>query len=136
MCRRLLVSCFGKGVSQGKNVSTVCDTAQCGLAAMQSDTNSRRPTNPVRPSATPCHRSGLRHKVHNLVHRLALGEFINQLVEVPNLAHQRVFDFLNPNATDNPFNERHLGVQCRRFGKEGREVILTPVLPFLSAFCT
>src|SRR3546814_18733556 len=53
-----------------------------------------------------------------LRHRLPLGEFVDQLVEIAQLAHQRLFDSLDTDAANHPRAQRPRRVELRRRGKD------------------
>src|SRR3546814_18466587 len=53
-----------------------------------------------------------------LRHRLPLGEFVDQLVEIAQLAHQRLFDSLDTDAANHPRDQRPRRVELRGRGKE------------------
>src|SRR4051812_49412279 len=49
----------------------------------------------------------------DLIHRLALCKLIDQLVEVANLLHQRIVDFLYADTAHDPLDERSIGMKGR-----------------------
>src|SRR5689334_11285862 len=68
---------------------------------------SARFASPTAPSRTP---SGSR-ATQNLLHLPALGQFIHQLVQIPNLLRQRIFNFLHTIPTNDPGDEVRIGVE-------------------------
>jgi hypothetical protein len=50
----------------------------------------------------------------DLLHRLALRQLIDELVEVTDLPHQWFLDLFHTDATDDAFDERSIGVQRGR----------------------
>src|SRR5688500_3326146 len=60
----------------------------------------------------------------DLLHRPAFRQLIHQLVHVPDVAHQRVLDLLDPDAADDAGDLADIRMQRRRFGEEGLEVLL------------
>lgn len=65
----------------------------------------------------------------NLLHRLPLRQLIDQLVQPPNLLHQRVGDFFDADAADDALDLRGVGMEGGGFGEEGLEVGLPFDLP-------
>ena len=59
----------------------------------------------------------------NLFHRFSFGEFIDQFVQIADLLHQRVFDFLHANAAHDAFDQRPVWIQGWRLGEKGFKVI-------------
>ena len=60
----------------------------------------------------------------DLLHRPAPGELVDQLVQVADLPHQRVFDVLDPDAAHHARDQRAVRMQGRGLGKKGRDVDL------------
>jgi hypothetical protein len=58
----------------------------------------------------------------NLLNRLSLGELVDKLVEIADLALQRLPDILNPIAANRTGDERPRRVQGRRVREECLEV--------------
>ena len=58
----------------------------------------------------------------NLLHLLPPRQFVDQLVEIAQFAHQRVFDRFDPDAADHPSDQRPRGVQLRRLREEIFEI--------------
>ncbi len=48
----------------------------------------------------------------NLLHWSPFGKLINQFVQVANLPHQRLFDFFDTHATNYPFDQAKLRIEC------------------------
>lgn len=48
----------------------------------------------------------------NFLHCLALGQLIHQLVQIPNLLHQRILNQLHLDTTDAPFDQPAVGMQA------------------------
>src|SRR5690606_29660516 len=65
----------------------------------------------------------------DLLQRLALPEFIDELVEIADLPHQRVLDFIHPDAAHHALDQRRVRVELRCFGGEGFEVVVRSDLP-------
>ena len=59
----------------------------------------------------------------DLLDSLAFGKFVDELVQVAYLLHQGVVDFFHAHAAHDAFDERGIGVNPRRLGKEGFEVV-------------
>lgn len=53
---------------------------------------------------------------------LSPRQLVNQLVEVTDFAHERVFDLFHSDAADQALDECPRGVEFRRLGKEGLEI--------------
>src|SRR5690606_18709666 len=60
----------------------------------------------------------------DLLQRLALREFIDELVEIADLPHQRVLDLLHPDAAHHALDQGRIRVEFRRFGEEGFEIVV------------
>src|SRR5262245_13527957 len=60
----------------------------------------------------------------DLLHGPALGQLVYQLVQVPDVAHQRVLDLLDPDAADGARDLAGVGIEPRRLVEEGLEVAL------------
>src|SRR5690606_33477513 len=58
----------------------------------------------------------------NLLHRLALRELVDQLVEIPDLLLQRIRNLLDANAANDALDQRARGIQGRRLREKGLEV--------------
>src|SRR6476661_1136706 len=52
----------------------------------------------------------------NLVQCFSLCELINELVQVANLLHERVLNFLHSNAAHHAFDKRDIGIDLWRLG--------------------
>src|SRR5690606_28672478 len=65
-----------------------------------------------------------RSAAQDLVHRLPLRELVDQLVEVADLAHERIFDLLHAHATDHAFDELARRVKLRGLVEEQLEILL------------
>ena len=61
--------------------------------------------------------AGLTISPQHLLHRLALGELVDELVEVADLLHQRVLDLLDADPAHRPGDQRGVRVE-RRVGEE------------------
>ena len=59
----------------------------------------------------------------NLVQCLSLCELINELVQVANLLHERVLNFLHANAAHHAFDERSIRIDPWRLGEESLQVV-------------
>src|SRR5262245_16018460 len=55
---------------------------------------------------------------------LPLAKFIHQLVHVPDVSHQRVFDLLDSNPANHASDLADVGMERRRLLEEGLEVLL------------
>lgn len=55
----------------------------------------------------------------NLLHGLALGEFIDQFVQISQLLHEGLLEVFDPDAADNTCYQGARGVQSRRLSEEG-----------------
>ena len=62
----------------------------------------------LRPAVSP----------QDLLHRLALGEFVDQLVELADLLHQRVLDRLDAHAADDALDQRRVRVSAGASAKK------------------
>src|SRR5688572_5983730 len=102
---------------------------------MPSSRTGRRPAAPgvrsacVRPDAVTNSTSGTSGPYRllasqDLFHGPALRQFVHQLVQVPDVAHQRVFDLLDSDAADDAGDLAGIRMQRRRFAEEGLEVLL------------
>ena len=60
----------------------------------------------------------------DLLHRLTLGEFVDEFVHVADLLHQGVLDVLDADAADDAFDQGSLGIHGGGVGEEGLEVDL------------
>src|SRR5512138_988236 len=60
----------------------------------------------------------------DLVHRLTLGQFIHQLVQVADLLHELILDVLHPVAADHAGNLGGVRVDPWRPGEESLEIDL------------
>ena len=58
----------------------------------------------------------------HLLHRLALGQLVDELVEVADLAHQRLLDVLDPLAADQALDFVTRGIEPGSLGEERLEV--------------
>src|SRR3569832_794114 len=58
----------------------------------------------------------------HLLHRSPLRQLVDELVEVPDLPHQRILDLLDPYTTDDAGDLADVRMQRRGFGEEGLEV--------------
>lgn len=58
----------------------------------------------------------------DFLHLFALREFVDQLVEIADLAHQRLLDLFDPHAADNALDQFPRRIEFRRLGEEGLEV--------------
>src|SRR6185503_4034458 len=68
----------------------------------------------------------------NLVHRFSLRELIDELVQVANVFHQRIFDFLQTNAAHQAFDERAVRMNRRCVREKSLEIaFLLDLLPQL-----
>src|SRR5262252_7923787 len=65
---------------------------------------------------------GARLPSQDLLHRLSLCQFVDELVQVANLLHQRVVHLFYANAANRARDERSVRVHCRRLCKKGLEV--------------
>src|SRR5690349_3967121 len=65
----------------------------------------------------------------DLLHLLALGQFIDEFVEIANLPHRGLFDLFDADTADDTFYERSCGIHSRGFGEERFEIDL--VLQYL-----
>jgi hypothetical protein len=74
-------------------------------------------------------RSGVRFS-QDLVHRLSLGQLIDQLVQVTDFPHRRLLDILDPDAAYDAFDQGSQGIDERRLRKEGFKVRLLFQLSF------
>ena len=54
----------------------------------------------------------------NFLHRLSLCELINQLIQVANLLHQRIFDVFYPNAAHYTLDKRTIRMKCWSLSEE------------------
>src|SRR5215213_8823985 len=61
----------------------------------------------------------------DLLHGPTLRKFIHELVQVPDVAHERVLDLLDSNAADDAGDHAGIGMQRWRFAEEGLEVFLS-----------
>src|SRR5690606_40003654 len=61
-------------------------------------------------------------RAHEFLHRLAAGEFVDELVEIADFAHERVFDLFDADAADHALNQRARRVEGRGVGEEGLEI--------------
>lgn len=59
----------------------------------------------------------------NLLHRFPFREFIDQLVQVAYVLHQRIFDFFHANPAHHTFDKRAIWMHGWRLRKEGRKII-------------
>src|SRR5690606_19719305 len=73
-----------------------------------------------RDSAWP---AGRRRLAQDLFHGLAPGQFVDQLVQVTDLLHQRLLDVLHPNSADQPLDQAGMRIQRGRLVEEGLEVV-------------
>src|SRR5687767_11954222 len=89
------------GTSRGSS----CRTAQTVSAA----SGCARRAIARRPYPVPRARSASQ----DLAHRLALGELVDQLVQVTDVAHQGVLDLLDADAADRPGDQRRIRVELR-----------------------
>ena len=69
-------------------------------------------------------RSSARTGAQGLLHRLALREFVDELVHVADAAHQRIRDLFHPHAANRALDQRGIGVQARRLFEERREIVV------------
>src|SRR5690606_33307297 len=60
----------------------------------------------------------------DLVHRLTPGEFVDQLVEVADFAHQRLFDIFDPDAADHPLDQAARAVHRGSLAKKVAQICL------------
>src|SRR5690348_16089588 len=58
----------------------------------------------------------------DLVHGLASGQFIHQLVQIADLLHELTFDILHPITADHPGDLEYVRVDAWRLGEESLEV--------------
>ena len=58
------------------------------------------------------------------VHRFPLGKFVDELVEVTDFAHRRLFDFLDANAANDAADQRPVGMEAGCLEEEGLVVDL------------
>src|SRR3989344_4766276 len=70
----------------------------------------------------PSRGSGHSPRPQHLLHRLALRQLVDQFIEVPHLAHERVLDLLDPIAADHAGDQEAVRVHRRRLGEKGLEV--------------
>src|SRR5690606_15049968 len=63
----------------------------------------------------------LNGRAQNFLHRLALGELVDELVEITNLAHQGLLDVFDTDAADDASDERPGRIEPR-FPEERLEV--------------
>lgn len=61
-------------------------------------------------------------RAEDLLHRLASGKLVNELVEVADLLHERVADLLYADAADHAGDELPRRIQRRSLGEEPLEV--------------
>lgn len=71
----------------------------------------------------------------NLLHRFALRQLVNQLIQIANLAHYPVLDVFYPNSADHSLDRRSLWIGSRRFCVESFKV-RTFLQLFLKLFLT
>src|SRR5690606_16419302 len=74
--------------------------------------------------------AGARLFAEDLFHRLPLGELVNEFVEVAELAHQRLLNFLHADAAYNAGDQKARRVQLRRVREELLEARLLRKLGF------
>src|SRR3546814_811117 len=55
---------------------------------------------------------------HDLLQRLPLRQFVDQLVHVPRLPDKRILDFFHAHATNHAFDQRAVWMNLRSLGKE------------------
>src|SRR3546814_17526195 len=55
---------------------------------------------------------------HDLLQRLPLRQFVDQLVHVPRLPDKRILDFFHAHATNHAFDQRAVWMTLRSLGKE------------------
>src|SRR5688572_24166933 len=60
----------------------------------------------------------------NLLHRLALGEFIDQLVQRSHVSHQRIFDVFDANTAHDTLNERTVRMDGWGLSEKGLEIVV------------
>jgi hypothetical protein len=65
----------------------------------------------------------VRLRSQDLVHGPALRQFINQLVPVSDVAHQRILDLLDSDAADDAGDLAGIWMQPWRITEEGLEVL-------------
>jgi hypothetical protein len=65
----------------------------------------------------------------DLLHRLSLRQLVDELVEVADLSHQRVFNVFHAHAAHNALDQRAVRMDPGRLGEEGLEVALPFDLP-------
>ena len=75
-------------------------------------------------------RSGARLFAEDLFHRLALGEFVDEFVEVADLAHHRLLNLLHADAANDPGDQKARRVHLRRMREEILEARLLRKLGF------
>src|SRR5262249_958492 len=86
----------------------------------------------VRP-ALPMKRTRKPLFAQNLLHGFALGELVDELVQIADFPHGFVLDFFHPNAADHACNQARVRLEARRLGIERLNVNF-PVDCFLQAF--
>ena len=74
------------------------------------------------PTGTPASRRAGSRRAEDLLHRLASGKLVNELVEVADLLHERVPDLLYADAADHAGDELPRRIQRRSLGEEPLEV--------------
>src|SRR3954468_1207813 len=67
----------------------------------------------------------VRLRSQDLVHGPALRQFIHQLVQVADVAHQRILDFLDSDAADDAGDLAGIWVQRRRSAEKGLAGLLS-----------
>ena len=66
----------------------------------------------------------------NLVHRFALGQFVDQLIEIANFPHRRFFDFFNSNTANQTLDQSPQRIHRRGIGKKCFKVCFLRQLSF------
>src|SRR5204862_7093593 len=93
--------------------------------AAQRQTLRAKPTllsDPKSPIPTAKFRQGLPSFAQNLLHGPALGELVDELIQVADLPHGFVLDFFHPNAADNACNQARVRMEARCLRIEGLQV--------------
>src|SRR5699024_4121704 len=54
----------------------------------------------------------------NFLQLLSFRQLINQLIQIPNISHQRVFDTVKLHPAHRPFDKKTVGIHCRRISKK------------------